>query len=188
MCGSSHELWPIGAGRVRPCQNRRMTERMRATATRRLCVLLGGLMLAAAPASAQEARFAAKTVAIMRADADFARSVAQRNREGFLGFLADVTTFNGGTPGEARGRDAVWKDWADFFAPDGPTLSWTPTHGEVVGAGDLGYTTGTATFRAKGPNGAPVERHSEYLTVWRKQTNGSWKVIFDTGSTLPAAR
>lgn len=150
-------------------------------------LLLVGLV-SASPVSAQQGRYAADTAAILRADADFAQSVAQRNRERFLGFLADVTTFNGGTPNEVRGRDAVWTDWADFFAPDGPTLSWTPTHGEVVGAGDLGYTTGTAVFRTKGPNGAPVERHSEYLTVWRKQKDGSWKVIFDTGSTLPPTR
>ena len=30
-----------------------------------------------------------------------------------------------------------------------------------------------------------MERRGEYLTVWRKQRDGSWKVIFDTGSTLP---
>ena len=29
------------------------------------------------------------------------------DRERFLSFLADVTTFNGGIPSELRGRDAV---------------------------------------------------------------------------------
>jgi ketosteroid isomerase-like protein len=72
--------------------------------------------------------------------------------------------------------------------PDGPSLSWTPTRGEVVGAGDLGYTTGRSVFRGKGSNGVVTERKGEYLTVWRKQRDGTWKVIFDTGSTLPPAR
>jgi ketosteroid isomerase-like protein len=96
-----------------------------------------------------------------------------------------VTTFNGGSQAELRGRDAVMKDWSDFFSPDGPTLSWTPTKGEVVGAGDLGYTTGRSIFRSKGPNGQVAERHGEYLTVWKKQRDGTWQVIFDTASTLP---
>lgn len=122
---------------------------------------------------------------IMKADADFAQSVASRNREQFLGFIAETTTFNGGTPGEIRGRDSVMRDWADFFAPDGPTLSWTPTHGEVIGAGDLGYTVGTSIFRAKNAAGVMTERHGSYLTVWRKQRDGRWQVVFDTGSTLP---
>jgi ketosteroid isomerase-like protein len=150
-------------------------------------VALVGVMTAPA-LLAQAPGHASETAQIMKADADFAQAVADKNRERFLSFLADVTTFNGGSQTELHGRDAVIKDWSDFFAPDGPTLSWTPTHGEVVGAGDLGYTTGRSLFRGKGPDGKMVERRGEYLTVWRKQRDGSWKVIFDTGSTLPPSR
>ncbi|MBS1819668.1 MAG: DUF4440 domain-containing protein [Acidobacteria bacterium] len=151
-------------------------------------LLAAGVTLAsgasAQPVAGAGARYPAETAQIVQADRDFAASVAQRNRERFLSFIADATTFNGGTAGEVHGRDAVLKDWADFFNPDGPTLSWSPTHGDVVGAGDVGYTTGTAVLRGKGPNGAPIERHSEYVTVWRRQKDGSWKVVFDTGSAL----
>ena len=122
---------------------------------------------------------------IVKADADFAKSVADRNRERFLSFVADATTFNGGTAAELHGRDAVMTDWEDFFKADGPTLTWVPTKGEVLGAGDLGYTTGRSVFRRKGADGKIVERRGQYLTVWRKQPDGSWKVVFDTGSTLP---
>lgn len=167
-------------------QNARMTRfRRTAAALASLSFLVAGAALDR-PASAQTSRFAAETAQIMKADADFAASVAQRNRERFLSFIAEVTTFNGGSPTELRGRDAVMKDWSDFFSADGPTLSWIPTRGEVVGAGDLGYTTGTSILRGKGPDGSAIERHGEYLTVWRKQKDGSWRVIFDTGSTLPA--
>ena len=122
---------------------------------------------------------------ILKSDAAFARSVAEKNREAFLSFIAEVTTFNGGTANELHGRDAVMKAWADFFAPDGPTLSWTPLNGEVVGAGDVGYTTGRSVYRQKGADRKVTERHGQYITVWRKQPDGSWKVVFDTGSTLP---
>jgi ketosteroid isomerase-like protein len=123
--------------------------------------------------------------AIVKSDAAFAQSVAEKNREKFLSFIADSTTFNGGSQNELHGRDAVMKAWNDFFLPDGPTLSWTPMKGEVVGAGDLGYTTGRSLFRQKGPDGKVTERRGQYVTVWRKQADGSWKVVFDTGSTLP---
>lgn len=146
-----------------------------------------GLPGAGTTAYAQGAAHAAEVAQIMKADADFAQGVAQKNRERFLSFLADATTFNGGTAAELHGRDAVMESWGDFFAPDGPTLSWTPTKGEVIGAGDLGYTTGRSLFQSKGPTGAVTERRGEYLTVWRKQADGSWKVVFDTGSTLPPA-
>ena len=122
---------------------------------------------------------------IMQADADFAAAVASRNRQRFLSFIADVTTFNGGTPGEIHGREAVLAEWAGFFEADGPTLSWAPTRGAVIGAGDVGYTTGRSLMKGKGPTGVMTERQGEYLTVWRKQRDGTWKVVFDTGSNLP---
>jgi ketosteroid isomerase-like protein len=136
---------------------------------------------------AQGNAHAADAAAIMKADADFATSVADHDKARFLTFIADVTTFNGGSTSEIHGRDAVMKDWSDFFDPNGPTLSWMPIKAEVFGAGDLGYSTGRSVFRSKGQNGAPVERLGEYLTVWRKQRDGAWRVVFDTGSTLPPA-
>jgi len=149
-------------------------------------VLVSGLLATVRPARAQSSAHAAEAPQIMKADADFAQSVAAKDKTRFLSFLADVTTFNGGSPSELHGRDAVMKEWNDFFTPDGPSLSWTPMRGEVVGAGDLGYTTGRSLLRGKTADGKVVERRGEYLTVWRKQRDGSWKVIFDTGSTLPA--
>ena len=125
---------------------------------------------------------------IMQADRDFAKSVTERNRETFLGFIAEATTFNGGTPGEIHGRDAVLKEWDAFFDPKGPSLTWAPQHGEVIGAGDVGYTVGRSLFKQTGADGKVTERAGEYLTVWRRQADGSWKVVFDTGSSLPSAR
>ena len=126
----------------------------------------------------------AGAAAIVRSDAEFARSVAEKNKETFQSFLAEATTFNGGTRNELHGRDAVLKDWAPFFEANGPTLTWTPMKGEVIGAGDVGYTIGRSLFRQKASNGSTIERGGQYLTVWRKQPDGSWKVVFDTGSTL----
>ncbi len=146
-----------------------------------------GLMMGSRLA-AQASNLNAAAEEIVRADSAFAQSVAKKDRQAFLSFIADVTTFNGGTPDEVHGRDAVMKDWADFFEPNGPTLEWTPIKGEVIGAGDVGYTTGGSTFRRRGDDGKAVERHGQYLTAWRKQKDGSWTVVFDTGSTLPTAR
>jgi uncharacterized protein (TIGR02246 family) len=123
--------------------------------------------------------------AVLTADAAFARTVADHDRERFLSFIAETATFSGGTPNELHGRDAIIKEWAAFLTPGGPTLTWTPTRGEVLGAGDLGVTTGRSVFRSKGPDGKVVERRGQYVTVWKKQADGRWQVIYDTGSTIP---
>lgn len=144
-------------------------------------------LLAALPAGlhAQAPDLQAAANEIVKADALFAQSVADKDRERFLSFVAEITTFNGGTRNEVRGRDAVMQAWADFFAPDGPTLAWVPIKGEVIGAGDVGYTTGRSVFRQKEADGKMTERHGQYITVWRKQADGSWKAVFDSGSLLP---
>jgi len=146
-------------------------------------IWVGLLTFVGAQGSAPELKAAGD--AILRSDAAFAQSVAEKNREKFLSFIAETTTFSGGTANELHGRDAVMKAWADFFKPDGPTLSWTPIKGEVIGAGDVGYTTGRSVYREKDAGGKVTERRGQYVTVWRKQPDGSWKVVFDTGSTGP---
>jgi len=146
------------------------------------------LLTATSGQAQQRAGLSAAAAAIMKADQDFNQSVAEKNREKFLSLIADVTTFNGGTANELHGRAALMKDWGDFFEKDGPTLTWKPARAQVIGAGDVGVTTGSAVYRAKGPDGTVRERRSEYLTVWRKQPDGTWKVVFDTGSTLPPPR
>jgi uncharacterized protein (TIGR02246 family) len=125
----------------------------------------------------------AAVAAIMKADADFNQAVADRNLSRFLSFIAEGATFNGGTPDEIRGRDAIAKDWAPFFETAGPRLMWKPTKAEVLGAGDLGYSVGTSEFRSTAGSQATVRR-GNYLTVWRKQVDGAWRVVYDTGSTF----
>jgi ketosteroid isomerase-like protein len=123
----------------------------------------------------------AARAAIMKADEAFNQSAAARDREAFLALIADQATFGGGTPNELRGKDAIWKAWARFFDPKGPTLTWHPTHADVLSGGDVGYTTGFSELRA--PDGR-INR-GQYLTVWRQQADRSWKVVFDTGSAVP---
>jgi uncharacterized protein (TIGR02246 family) len=142
-------------------------------------VVAGSASQGAAPAASRP------EAEIMRADADFARAVADGDTARFLSFIAEITTFNGGSKNELHGRDAVGKSWAKFLAPDGPRLTWRPTAAHVLGPGDVGYSTGRSTLRVKKPDGTIAESRGEYVTVWQKQADGKWQVVFDTGSTFP---
>ena len=122
---------------------------------------------------------------IMAADRNFNQAVADRDMDRFLSLVADTATFNGGTAQEIRGRDAVARAWAPFFRVDGPRLAWTPTKAEVLVGGDVGYTVGTWECRPAPGSGQTKITRGNYMTVWLKQDDGSWKVVFDTGSTAP---
>jgi ketosteroid isomerase-like protein len=120
--------------------------------------------------------------AMLKADRDFNQAMASRDLTRFLSFIAVDAAFDSA---EGRGRDAIAKAWAPFFQPNGPTISWAPTRAEALVAGDVGYTVGTWKRHSKDTAGKDVVRHGQYLTVWRKQKDGSWLATFDTGSTAP---
>lgn len=84
--------------------------------------------------------------------------------------------------GKVALRDAVAKDFA------AGNLTW---HSNEVGAahsGDLAYTSGTYQSALKGGSGKASVDKGKYLTIWKKQADGSWKVLFDTfNSDLPAS-
>lgn len=61
-------------------------------------------------------------------------------------------------------------------------LTWTPEGGELSPGGDMGYTWGHYEGRATG--NAAVER-GRYMTVWKKEQDGSWKIIFDSSNEDP---
>src|SRR5262249_38660406 len=73
--------------------------------------------------------------------------------------------------------------------PDPPRelrLIWEPRYGDISSSGDLGYLTGPV--RRINPavnNGQP--QHSIYASVWKRQVDGSFRVVMDTGVPTPGA-
>ena len=55
-------------------------------------------------------------------------------------------------------------------------LTWAPVSSGK--SGKLGYTVGKGTFIGKDPKDS---WKSSYVTIWKQQADGSWKVLFDTG-------
>jgi ketosteroid isomerase-like protein len=113
------------------------------------------------------------TAEVRAAETAFAKSMADRNLTAFTALLADDTVFWGGK-GVNRGKAAVAADWKRFF--DGPTapFSWAPAEVEVLSSGTLGYTSGPV-FDPKG------NRIGTFNSVWQRQGDGSWKIVFDKG-------
>jgi ketosteroid isomerase-like protein len=71
---------------------------------------------------------------------------------------------------------------APGFANPKNSLRWAPTFAAISKSGDLGYTTGKSKRRTVEADGKVMEREGRYLTIWRKQKDGSWKVEIDHGS------
>ncbi len=65
------------------------------------------------------------------------------------------------------------------------TLQWTPLKAEVAASGDLGYTFGGWTMKAKTKAGHDTSLYGNYITIWQKQADGTWKYVYDGGNDTP---
>jgi len=134
----------------------------------------------AAPGGAAAAvRGLADARQLRSADSAFAAlSVARGARSAFLSFAATEATMLG-PPGApmTHGREAIDAAFADF--PADAVLEWAPVGADVAGSGDLGCTVGEARISAR-------NSYSKYLTVWKRQADGTWKFVADGGNARPA--
>jgi len=104
----------------------------------------------------------------------FARTMANRNFEAFARFIADEAVFFSGSE-PLRGKPRVLAAWKAYFdGPDAP-FSWEPDRVEVLESGDLASSSGPV-FGAEG------NRVATFHSVWRRDLNGEWEIVFDQGS------
>jgi ketosteroid isomerase-like protein len=118
---------------------------------------------------------------LVQLEADFAKAVAEHGRAAFVTYFADdgVELENGGG---IASRDAIGKQPA---WPEGTSLTWTPVKADMAASGDLGYTYGNYVFKSKDKDGKLVTYYGKYTSIWKKQKDGSWKVVVDMGNSSP---
>ena len=64
-------------------------------------------------------------------------------------------------------------------------LKWEPVKAEVSPDGKLGYTFGTWEYNTIDKTGKAISSYGNYVTIWRKQKDGTWKYVLDGGSNTP---
>ena len=103
----------------------------------------------------------------------FAHTMEMRDFELFQSYIASNAIFFG-DEGVMRGRDAVASGWRSFFDGDTAPFSWTPNQVEVLESGTLAHSS-DPVFDAEGV------QFASYNSIWRRDDQGRWKVIFDKG-------
>ncbi len=135
-------------------------------------ILLVALLALAGIAQAQKA-----ADAIRAADQQWEKAVVAKDLGKSVAFCAPEGSMLPPNAPIANGTDAIRKF----------SLTWAPVAAEVARSGDIGYTRGTFQLSFNGPSGQKVSDTGKYVTVWKKQADGSWKVVVDIfNSDLPA--
>jgi ketosteroid isomerase-like protein len=130
----------------------------------------------AAPPTTQRQPTDAMRDSLAASELAFAKhSVDHGMRAAFIEYFADDGVNFAPDPGNTRARFRARPDAIEPFV-----LDWHPAIAAVARAGDLGFTTGPYTITGR----APAVREAAqgmFFSVWRRQSDGSWRVIVDGG-------
>lgn len=113
------------------------------------------------------------TEQVRNAEVAFAKSMADRNAAAFASLIGDEAVFFG-SQDVMRGKPAVVGGWKRYFEGPSAPFSWKPTEVEVLPSGTLAMTSGPV-FDPQG------RRIGTFNSIWQRQSDGSWKVVFDKG-------
>lgn len=122
----------------------------------------------------------AKEQELLDTDRKFSEiSVKEGMFKAFVNFIADDGVILRDEEYPSKGKETLSKRY-EGKSDTAFTLSWEPLYASIAGSGDLGYTYGIhkTTVKATGA----VEKGT-YVTIWRRQTDGSWKFVLDTGTS-----
>ena len=130
------------------------------------------LLLCALPLAARGQSNAELQTQVRERERAFAKTMADRDHAAFVSFLADETVFFGKSP--LRGKKAVADGWKAFYEGPKAPFSWEPDAVEVLDSGGLALSSGPV----HDPDG---KRVGTFNSVWRREADGQWRIVFDKG-------
>jgi ketosteroid isomerase-like protein len=104
-------------------------------------------------------------------------SVDHGIRSSFLQFFADDAVLFAPAPTNGKKFYANYDD-------KGRQLNWQPIFATISSAGDLGFTTGPWQMKKSATDEKPFA-FGDFVSIWRKQADNSWKVVVDLGIDHP---
>jgi ketosteroid isomerase-like protein len=157
--------------------------RIVASMTRRVGLIAIGILALAFARLAAQNREPLPEALMQMADTErafAARALVVGWKQAFLEYFSySAIGFAEGRPGNAREQVAKNPD-----PPKDLQLIWEPRYGDSAASGELGYLTGPVkNILPSRNNGQP--RHSAYFSIWKREADGSFKVVMDVGIQTP---
>ena len=126
--------------------------------------------------------------AIRNADAATLKAAQADDVDGAVANYADDADWLPPNAPMVHGKTAIRAGWAKLISNPGFTIDWQINKLEVGRAGDLAYTTYAYQMAVDGANGKPITDQGKDVAVWKKQSDGSWKMVADTFNSDLAVR
>jgi ketosteroid isomerase-like protein len=117
---------------------------------------------------------------VIKSERAFAKSMANRDLEAFAYWLSEEAIFFGTEP-PLRGKEAIVEYWSGFYTTPEAPFSWDPDTVEVLASKTLALSSGPV----RDPEG---KISGLFNSIWRQESPGQWRVIFDKGSPAPTSK
>lgn len=141
------------------------------------CLRIASCLLLAWPAMDAVAAEPSPRCQVWQRELDFARAVARHDAAAFAEHLHPLTAFGVGRQATV-GREQVTREWQGIIDGSALKLEWYPEVVTVGGDGDTAYSSGPSLYQDP-KTGA--YRRGRFGSVWQRDTDGAWRVIFDDG-------
>lgn len=119
---------------------------------------------------------------VMEADRNFSKMATEKGvAEAFI-YYADEKVIKP-SPGQQPlvGKFALMESYKKN--PPQYALTWEPLRAEA--SGKLGYTFGGYTLKIKNTAGRDTTLYGNYVSIWKRKNDGSWRYVLDTGNPTP---
>jgi len=115
---------------------------------------------------------------VIESERSFARAAIDHGiRDSFLQFFADDSIIFAPAPTNGKAFYAKYDD-------KGRQLIWQPIFAAISNSGELGVTTGPWHLQKSKAEETPIA-FGQFVSIWKKQPDNSWKVIVDVGVDHP---
>ena len=122
---------------------------------------------------------------LMQTSRDWAQVAATADLEKSLSYWSDdAVVMMAGQP-MLKGKEEIRKMVEGSFKTPGFKISWEPQSGEISQSGDMAYLMENETMTMNDSTGKAITIHSKGVTIWKKQSDGSWKNVVDIATPEP---
>ena len=121
-------------------------------------------------------------------DAQWSKDAGAKDVDKAVSYYAESAVVMPPNASAATTNESIRSAWKEMLTTPGAAISWKATKVEVAKAGDLAYVSGTYEETMTDASGKPVKDRGKYVEVFKKQADGTWKVVADIwNSDLPAS-
>jgi ketosteroid isomerase-like protein len=145
------------------------------------CWIAAAAVLFASGVIASQEALSPELQGLVDTERAFARTATLKGlRDSFLDYFADDSIALVPAPESATKRLRAQPS-QPFSALE---ITWEPRLGDLAASNDIGWLTGPSTI-VDHTAAQPTPRFGNYLSIWRRQPDGRWRVYIDVGVNVP---